>query len=112
MQNIWILGGNVSMNEDLARLKDLDPATWERYQEDDWSDTSHVFASQIAWLQYCLQEAIAARGWLLEQSTFAAKPSAKIWKPGDAIWMLYIRYAESHVAALLAAYIAALEAQA
>jgi len=113
----------MSLTDDLTRLKDLDRATYVsyaaqvgaiRYEMADGlgklnvDKCNHVTAKAI--LQHCPQEAIAARGWILEQSTSAIKPFAKIWKPGDAIWMLYIRCAESHVAALLACYIAALEA--
>ncbi len=108
------------MKELLDKLKLLDPTTYKQYNDtelayDDWEDTICVdrLSEKVscAWLQACLQEAISGKGWLLEQSTFTKKHSAKIWKPGDPIWMEYVRLGKSYTEALLDAYILACEAR-
>lgn len=65
----------------------------------------------MAWLQHCLQEAIRARGWLLEQSTFTVKPTAKIWKSSDPIWRTYHEGGDTEAEALLRAYLSALSGE-
>jgi hypothetical protein len=60
-------------------------------------------------IQGKLQEAIQARDWLLEQSTFTARTSAKIWKKTDPVWKDYIAAGDTPTHALLAAYLAAID---
>lgn len=58
-----------------------------------------------------LQERIRARGWLLEQSTFTVKPTAKIWKSSDPIWRTYHEGGDTDAETLLRAYLAAIQAE-
>ncbi|MFA5378930.1 MAG: hypothetical protein WC455_24465 [Dehalococcoidia bacterium] len=64
-----------------------------------------------AWLQFCIQRAVAAKNWWLKLSTYTALPSAKIQKPDDPAWKEYHGFGESLAVAILAAYIACLESQ-
>ncbi|MCK9568700.1 hypothetical protein M0R72_07155 [Candidatus Pacearchaeota archaeon] len=118
------------MKDMLARLEKADPETYQRITEFHWLDdimSRHEYECdewghratlsmpdfyEDAILQAVLQEAITSRGWLLEQSTYTVKPSAKIWKTADPIWKTYRGVGDSPVAALLAAYLSAIEEQA
>lgn len=111
------------MTEDLSRLKELDPNTWNKYDGlelakynnyDDYGKiTDYIYAedlidvAQTAWLQYCLQEAIAAKGWYWAVSN-DNEWSGKYW---GTICLLAHESGDSPAAALLAAYVAALEGQ-
>ena len=97
----------------LDRLKGADLNTFAAYVKL-MRDCNMFIDARIspAILQAVLQEAITSRGWLLEQSTYTVKPSAKIWKTADPIWKTYRGVGDSPVAALLAAYLSAIEEQA
>ena len=90
------------------QLREKDPELWERYKQ--WS--AHMDIYDETALQYILQgelqEAIRARGWLLEQSTFTAFPSAKIWKKTDPAWRTYSAPGSTEAEALVKAYLAAI----
>ena len=110
----------------LAQLREKDPELWEKLQDNleklkayqegqvykvDVIATFECLPQISGWiLQGLLQEAIRARGWLLEQSTFTASPTAKIWKKTDPAWMTYSAAGGTEAEALLRAYLAALEA--
>ena len=54
----------------LSALREKDPELWARYAETDLSreeeridEPWRTAEANEAWLQYCLQEAIRARGW-------------------------------------------------
>lgn len=90
----------------LDRLREVDPAAWEIYEQE--AGCFQFDDQRRGWiLQAVLQEAIREKGWLLEQSTFTVKPSAKIWRPEDSIFNTYIGVGESPTCALLAAYLEA-----
>lgn len=117
------------MSEDLSilleKLQAADRDTWEdlktslgklhRYQENnsyevDVPETIKVVEKEaLDILQGCLQRACQARGWWIEQSTFTAKPFAKIQKREDPEWMSYKGCGDSPASALLAAYLKAIE---
>ena len=59
----------------LNQLREADQELWKRYAETDLSreeeridETWRTAEANEAWLQYCLQEAIRARGWHISQS--------------------------------------------
>lgn len=100
----------------LTRLHQCDPATYTKWSEGiRWVDnqTAEVASAyspeNIAWLQICLQEAIAENGWWLELSTYTLMPTAKIEKQAAASFLWYHRAGDSLASALLAAYVAAKE---
>lgn len=118
----------MSLTEDLARLKELDPATYRTYI--DGAAIHGVLLAekggdplQMAWLQWCLQEAIAANGWILvnrlnvpvgHKNRAFIFMSEDEYNKGDREDLdATYAYGESDIpaASLLAAYIAALEAQ-
>lgn len=101
------------LTEDLARLKELDPATYDAY----WngmmrrgsSTADLVWTSvQKAWLQWCLQEAIVARKWTYHITGYPS--TATIRTTRDIHMINYYIRADTSDSALLACYIAALEA--
>ena len=101
------------LTEDLARLKELDPATYRTYI--DGAAIHGVLLAekggdplQMAWLQWCLQEAIAARGWAVSQHQYKKCGVAIRYHANCAP---VEGHADMPAVALLAAYIAALEAQ-
>lgn len=127
------------LTKNLARLKELDPAAYDQimlgipigprgmyltydmgerrahqYKETYVSFVTLPHEAQSAWLQWCLQEAIAARGWPFQivyyppEGDISPHYKSYMW-PGVGCLM---RRADTPPAALLAAYIAALEAQA
>ena len=106
------------MKSMLARLEKADPETWDYidvtlklgFPMPGICDPNGVIAGDI--IQGSIQRACMARGWLLEQSTFTARPSAKIWKKTDPVWKTYGAIGESPAQALLAAYLSAIEGQA
>lgn len=139
----------MSLTEDLARLKELDLATWKRMIAGiplrpcgmyTTIDEGHVRCHQytdaripmeqlmpevsLVWLQHCLQEAIAAHdGWTYsvfrvpgEWNYCADVSKTEQGYDGDCWnelheYLLAEKQADTPAAALLSAYIAALEAQ-
>lgn len=105
------------LTENLAKLKELDPTAYDAY----WngmirrgSRTADLVwtAVQKAWLQWCLQEAITARGW--HQSTSGIECNGYNWQTYIHINdkdLIRSEWHDTPTASLLAAYIAALEAQ-
>lgn len=133
----------MSLTEDLARLKELDPATWQEINHVTqmissvpitarwWGDQLGSDGNKpirenlaLAWLQWCLQEAIATRDrWtysvfrIPESWNYCADVSRTAPGYDGDCWNEYHEYllaereADTPAAALLKAYIAALEAQ-
>lgn len=109
------------MKELLEKLKLLDPATWNRYEEteldsDDWEDTvfiDHLSESaQMAWLQAVLQDAISGKGWPYQIAYYPPEGPTK-WFYRAYIWpkiKCVMEQSDSPAKSLLAAYIAACEA--
>ena len=98
------------IDELLGKLRKLDPATRERIREND-----HYQRDDPTWLwmiQGVIQDAIAARGWDFQVGQFQAIPlaSAMIWIASDEDGIG--RRGGTAADALLAAYVAALEAEA
>ena len=92
----------------LEALQEKDPETYTAYQS---MPNRHLMEGTdvlSAWLQAVLQDACQARGWLLKQSTFTARPSAKIWKVVDPIGKLYYAEGYSPAEALLRCYLEAI----
>jgi len=94
----------------LEELKQIDRKTWDELER--WDAVreppceDEKFLSD-AIIQRRIQIEIEKNGWWLEQSTFTAKPSAKIQKREDPFWKSYGTQAETHTDAILAAYIIA-----
>lgn len=126
----------MSLTDDLARLEELDPATWKQIiagiplkprgvytTTDDGRVRYHQYQDaripmeqlmpevSLVWLQWCLQEATAARGWpsqvayYLPEGGIQSHYMAHVWFGTGC----RIRKADSSAAALLAAYVAALK---
>lgn len=106
------------LTENLARLEELDPATYRTYI--DGAAIHGVLLAekggdplQMAWLQWCIQEAIAAKGW--HQSVSGIKCDGYNWQTYIHIEHcdpVRGKWSNNPATSLLAAYIAALEAQA
>ena len=94
------------MIEQLEQLRKADQETWERINrwELNFAHPEEVFLTR-AIVQAVLQEAITGRKWLYEQTTFTARPSAKIWNPDWQIDHYICRPGDSPAEALLEAYL-------
>ena len=103
------------IEELLAKLKELDPETWSRVDKVlglvvyPRSPLGHYI------IQGVIQEAIAARGWGISdmEITFAASillPDDEMYDFWDGLQLEWCR-ADAPAEAILAAYIAALEAE-
>lgn len=91
----------------LDRLREVDPATWEIYEQE--AGCFQFDDQRRGWiLQAVLQEAISSRCWLLEQSTFTDRPTARIWKSSGPIHNVTTKSGDSPTCALLAAYLEAI----
>jgi hypothetical protein len=118
----------MSLIEDLAKLKELDPTTYDAYRNGmikRGSSTADLVWTDVqkAWLQWCLQEAIKARGLHLLQSQDIndGRYYTDISRVGPGyegdmhvertLHLVAEEDGDSPVAALLTACIATLEAQ-
>ena len=96
----------------LDKLKQVDPATWDRYNtEDIICNVGLAIVLKDAWLQAVLQEAIAAKGYMFSVSHTWPKESlpAYQWKARifiDPDNIIDVR-GDSPAEALLAAYVEA-----
>jgi hypothetical protein len=99
------------MNKLLDRLKQIDPATWNRYNTDKIiCDMYLAIAVKDAWLQTCLQDAILTKGWHFQQMARegSCMVDITIFRPECDIINGPER--KTPAEAMLAAYIAACEA--
>lgn len=115
------------MIDDLARLQKCDPATYKKiletelteYEYDDENDTmtgyiyqeNLIDSAKSAWLQACLQEAIAVRGWqgiVLFNSERNRAVVEDIIDGMGGTRKLSEKEGDSPAVALLAAYLAAI----
>jgi len=101
------------MKADLDRLKVADPTTYEKYISSPAYIYDYSERQKMAWLQAVLQEAISAKGWqgiiLFNQERNRAVIEDIVDGWGGTRKLSELE-GDSPAAALLAAYITALEA--
>lgn len=111
----WITDINNGL---LTRLREIDTETYTTITRTDMSSDpfqNNIFQEDLiesakeAWIQHCIQTTIKKKDWLLEQSTFTAYPSAKIWKKTEPVWKTYHGTGYTIADALTRAFIAASE---
>jgi hypothetical protein len=97
------------MKDDLARLQKADPATYDRFCENDIFQVDDFRRDAI--LQAVLQEAISSARWEFRVETTDDGFGAFIGKPKGTNNIQYgeMHHADSPAAALLAAYLASIE---